>query len=187
MTLQRTLRAAAICAFMLMGSTSALSEPQSANQTGEKQGISENNAGRPNSDRRSPTAKRSSRTQESRADLQTSSQQKPLGNVQKTADGGRRVGDQANDFWTTCFGGFHLFGDDGQAVYRYPAEATGAGYDTHWTFTDDYPVDDREGWTYKEDGYEFYMFFARFADSNGKFWVGYSHDNQYFTFYAWAD
>ena len=40
--------------------------------------------------------------------------------------------------------------------------------------------------TYKEDGFVFYMFFAGQAE-NGKFWVGYSTNNQNFTFYAWAD
>ena len=92
----------------------------------------------------------------------------------------------AADYWTTCYGGFHMFGDTGRAVYRYPAQATGTGYDTTWAYVDDLPVDGRQGWTYKENGFIFYMFFARQAE-NGKYWVGYSTDNQNFTFYAWAD
>ena len=92
----------------------------------------------------------------------------------------------AADYWTTCYGGFHLSGNTGRAVYRYPAQATGTGYDTTWTYTDDLPVGGRQGWTYRENGFTFYMFFARQAE-NGKYWVGYSHNNQNFFFYAWAD
>jgi hypothetical protein len=92
----------------------------------------------------------------------------------------------AADYWTTCYGGFHLSGNTGRAVYRYPAQATGTGYDTTWAYVDDLPVGGRQGWTYKENGFVFYMFFARQAQ-NGKYWVGYSHNNQNFTFYAWAD
>jgi len=92
----------------------------------------------------------------------------------------------ANDYWTTCYGGFHMFGNTGRAVYRYPAQATGTGYDTTWAYTDDLPVGGRQGWTYKENGFTFYMFFAR-QPQNGKYWVGYSHDNRRFYFYAWAD
>jgi hypothetical protein len=112
-------------------------------------------------------------------------QQKPVPG--KVRDESQRIRGQANDCWTSCYGGFHMFGSQGRAVYRYPASATGTCYDTAWKFQDDYPVGGRKGWTYKENGYVFYVFFARYADSNGKFWVGYSHDNQIFHFYAWAD
>jgi hypothetical protein len=115
------------------------------------------------------------------------SREKPQGSVAKTDAENLRARDQANDYWTTCFGGFHLFGNDARAVYRYPAQPTGTGYDTHWVFVDNLPVGNRSGWTYKEDGYNFYMFFAQNADSNGKFWVAYSTDNVNFNFYAWAD
>jgi hypothetical protein len=92
----------------------------------------------------------------------------------------------AADYWTTCYGGFHMSANTGRAVYRYPAQATGTGYDTTWAYVDDLPVGGRQGWTYKENGFVFYMFFARQAQ-NGKYWVGYSQNNQNFTFYAWAD
>lgn len=92
----------------------------------------------------------------------------------------------AADYWTTSYGGFHMSGDTGRAVYRYPAQATGTGYDTTWAYVDDLPVGGRQGWTYKENGFAFYMFFAS-QPENGKFWVAYSSDNQNFTFYASAD
>ena len=80
-----------------------------------------------------------------------------------------------------------MFGSDGHAVYRFPASPTGTPYDTTWVFTDDLPVGPREGWTYKEDGFQFYVFFAKTADPNGKWWLGWSSDNVSFQFYAWAD
>ena len=51
----------------------------------------------------------------------------------------------ANDYWTTGYGGFHMSGNTGRAVYRYPAEATGSGYDTTWAYVDDLPVGGRQG------------------------------------------
>jgi hypothetical protein len=114
-------------------------------------------------------------------------QEKPQGGDLKTQDDGVRAVGEANDYWTSCFGGFHMSGSSGRAVYRFPATSTGTGYDTAWTFVDDYPVGGRQGWTYKEQGYQFYMFFAKTADANGKWWVGYSSNNSTFFFYAWAD
>jgi hypothetical protein len=112
---------------------------------------------------------------------------KPAGGERKSSNDSARTRDQADDYWTTCYGGFHMSGNGGHAVYRFPPSPTGNPYDTNWTFTDDLPVGSRQGWTYKEDGYQFYMFFASTPDSNGKFWVGYSDDNTYFDPYAWAD
>lgn len=113
--------------------------------------------------------------------------EKPQGGDRKSRETNLRTLDQANDYWTTESGGFHMFGDSGHAVYRYPASATGTGYDTNWSFVDDFPVGSRQGWTYKEEGFSFYVFFSRSADPNGRFWTGYSFDNATFNFYAYAD
>ena len=103
----------------------------------------------------------------------------------KTPAASLQVRDQANDYWTTCFGGFHMFESQGRAVYRFPASPSGIGYDTNWTFVDDSNVGTRRGWTYKEEP-SFYMFFGREAEG-GKYYLAYSSDNRNFTFYAWAD
>jgi hypothetical protein len=132
-------------------------------------------------------SKRSTSAARSDANTPATGRQKPISGAAKTRDENTRALDQANDYWTTGYGGFHMFGNDGHAVYRFPAEAAGTGYDTNWSFTDDYAVGGREGWTYKESGYDFYMFFAKVADANGKWWVGYSFENSVFHLYAWAD
>jgi hypothetical protein len=133
-----------------------------------------------------PAAKQSTPLAEGTRATQTTDQEKPIPGDRKGQEQSARAADQANDYWTTPYGGFHMFGNSGHAVYRYPASPTGPGYDTTWTYHDSAPVGTHQGWTYKESGYNFYMFFGRLAES-GKFWVGYSTDNIQVYFYAWAD
>jgi hypothetical protein len=92
----------------------------------------------------------------------------------------------ANDFWITLTGGFHMAGGTGRGIYIYPVP-NGTRYDTTWTFSDGRDVGGRSGWTYREDGFGFYMFFSRNASPNGKFEVLSSEDNRNFRHYGWAD
>lgn len=72
----------------------------------------------------------------------------------------RSVGEPAWDFWyPTTHGGFHLAGQTGRGIYRWPAPAIVNRHDT-LTFVHDYPVGPDEGWTYKVDGTNTYFFFS---------------------------
>ena len=88
----------------------------------------------------------------------------------------------AADYWIGCNGSFHAMGQRGHAIYKYG----GRGWDTDWTYLDALPVGGTVGWTYKEDGYYFYMFLSKYPGTLGcpsnRFWMGYSHNNV--TFYT---
>ena len=90
--------------------------------------------------------------------------------------------DQANDFWISPRGAFHMTGATGRGIY----EAWGKRDDT-FRFADALPVGGRVGWTYKADGWALWLFFSRDPSSAGKFEVMWSLDNQNFNHYAWAD
>jgi hypothetical protein len=98
---------------------------------------------------------------------------------------GTRAKDQADDFWMSTSGAFHMSGNRGRAIYVFPAGSTN-GNDTTWRFVDDAPVNNRVGWTYKEDGSAFYMFFPM-QSSGGRYEILYSFDNENFSHYAWAE
>lgn len=104
---------------------------------------------------------------------------------EKKAEGTRALA-QANDFWISCTGAFHMTGATGASIYIYPPPG-GQRWHTTWRFTDDLPVGGRVGWTYKEDDFEFFMFFSQFASPNGKYELLWSGDNVNFNHYAWAD
>ena len=87
-----------------------------------------------------------------------------------------------NDFWVGCKGAFHMTGTSGKGIYSF----SNIFYDTNWSFVDDLPVGGRSGSTYKEAGYQFYMFFS--IDSghgcpNDKFELLWSTDNVNFNFF----
>ena len=186
MNIHRRASCLTLSVLLLLLPVVANAQPPGAGSVTEKRSVSEGAPSLRSEVGSQSTVKRSSRVP-AEPNSQDASREKPQGGVAKTESENLRARDQGNDYWTTCFGGFHLFGNDARAVYRYPAQPTGTGYDTHWTFVDDFPVGGRTGWTYKEDGFNFYMFFAQNADSNGKFWIAYSFDNSTFHFYAWAD
>jgi hypothetical protein len=95
----------------------------------------------------------------------------------------RDLGCCATDFWISCTGAFHLSGARGKGIYVY----RGTKYDTGWSFVDGIEVGGRQGWTYREDGFSFYMFFSKFRSSNGKYELLSSTDNANFQHYGWAD
>ena len=99
---------------------------------------------------------------------------------------GTRAKDQADDFWFSTSGAFHMSGNKGRAIYVFPAGSTN-GNDTTWRFFDDVPVNNRVGWTYREDGSHFYMFFSMQPSSGGRYEMLYSFDNEKFSHYAWAE
>lgn len=87
----------------------------------------------------------------------------------------------ANDFWIGCRGAWHMTGSSGKGIYVWG----GQRWDTNWSFQDDLPVGARQGWTYKENGYEFYMFFSRSGGQGAcsgdrPYELLYSHDNANF-------
>ena len=88
----------------------------------------------------------------------------------------------ANDSWYCQPNAFVMNGRSGRGSYYY----NNTHYNTTWTLEDCLDVGSRKGWTYKEDGYQFYMFFSRFSSSNGKFELLYSHDTRDFHHYCWA-
>lgn len=89
----------------------------------------------------------------------------------------------ANDIWVCPRGTFIMRGMRGSGNYEFG----GVRFNTAWTFVDCYAVGSREGWTYKEDRWTFYMFFSKRASGNGKFELLWSTDNQSFNHYCWAD
>ena len=84
-----------------------------------------------------------------------------------------------NDFWRGSRGSFRLQGRSGRGIYEYG----GVNYNTAWSFEDCCRVGGRPGWTFREDGYVFYMFFGSSAHNNGKYEMRYSVDNTNFRGY----
>ncbi len=98
----------------------------------------------------------------------------------KNAEGPRALG-QPNAFWypSSSLGGFHMAGPRGRGIYRWVTSVQ-VDWDTAWTFVDNLSVGDRQGWTYREDGYEFYLFFsANYTADCGwaKYQIMWSYDN----------
>lgn len=88
----------------------------------------------------------------------------------------------ANDMWVCPRGTFIMRGTRGTANYEFG----GQRYNTTWTFSDCYSVGSRVGWTYKEDGFTFYMFLSKGRSDKG-FELLWSTNNQAFNHYCWAD
>jgi hypothetical protein len=89
---------------------------------------------------------------------------------------------QASDFWITPRGAFHLTGATGKGIY----DAWGLRDDT-FRFVDARPVGGRVGWTYRADGWAFYMFFSQNPSAGGKYELLWSFDNENFNNYGWAE
>ena len=73
---------------------------------------------------------------------------------------GPRAGDPVWDFWYPTLGGFHLEGQNGRGIYRWPGPVV-INRDDPLTFVDDFPLGADEGWTYRVVGTNLHFFFSR--------------------------
>jgi hypothetical protein len=108
---------------------------------------------------------------------------------QRKAEGGPRALGQANAYWYAPKGSFHMAGPVGRSIY-FLATPERNHWDTNWTFQDDLPVGDRHGWTYREVGFQFFMFFSKYTTADcawNKYQIMFSHNNVDFSHYACAD
>lgn len=78
--------------------------------------------------------------------------------VKKEKDAIARAQGQPHGYWITSRGAFRTLGYWAKGIY-----AWGEVYDTNWTFSDARDVGGRSGWTFKENGYNFWMFFPEHA------------------------
>jgi hypothetical protein len=80
---------------------------------------------------------------------------KPEGREKKKEEGaGARAQGQPYGYWIATRGGFHTAGPWARGIYQWADF-----YDTNWTYVDNRDVGGQSGWTYKENGFDFYVFF----------------------------
>ena len=83
---------------------------------------------------------------------------KPGEKEKKEKDAVARAQGQPHGYWITNRGAFRTLGAWGKGIYKW-----GDYYDTTWTFSDARDVGGRSGWTFKENGYNFWVFFPEHA------------------------
>jgi hypothetical protein len=69
----------------------------------------------------------------------------------------------ANDIWVGTDGGWHMTGASGRGIYY----GFSGLFDEAYTFADDLPVGGLQGWTYKEVGFNVWIFFSASTGGGG--------------------